>query len=125
MTPLLAVGAGGALGAVARHLLGGWIQKFPAFSNFPAGTLAVNALGCLAIGVLGGLWENGQLASEARRLFLVTGVLGGFTTFSAFGYETTVLLQAGRPVAAALNVLLQLAVGLASVFFGKLISSNF
>ncbi len=82
---VLWVAAGGALGSVARYLVSVWaVLQWGA--AFPWGTLIVNVLGSAAIGVLGGIGLSGDL-----RLFLITGILGGFTTFSAFSLETGVL----------------------------------
>jgi CrcB protein len=86
--------------------------------RFPLATLTVNVTGCLAIGVLAGLAENAHLFSPAVRLFLFTGVLGGYTTFSAFAYETFFLAREHAWVSAAGNVLAQVALGLAAVWIG-------
>ena len=119
---LLVVGAGGFAGAVARYLVGTWTQGLMGISSFPLGTLAVNVVGCLLIGVLAGLAETREALDEQVRVFLVVGVLGGFTTYSAFGYETVALLRGGDTVAAIANVGLQLALGLAAVWVGLRIS---
>lgn len=87
---------GGAIGAGGRYLLGGWLMAVPG-PGFPWGTFAVNVLGSLAIGVVFGLSQQGMLSSGAS-LFLAVGVLGGFTTFSSFSYETLRLLSDARPV---------------------------
>jgi len=87
-------------------------------ARFPVGTLVVNVLGCLVIGVLGAIGQHVQPWSPGARLFLFTGILGGFTTFSAFGYETFELLRSGAAALAALNVLAQVAAGLAAVWAG-------
>ena len=121
-TTLLMVGAGGLIGAVGRYLVGTWAQGLVGSSSFPLGTLVVNVVGCLLIGVLAGLAETRDVLSEQVRVFLVVGVLGGFTTYSAFGYETVALLRSGDTVAAIANVGLQLAVGLAAVWVGLRVS---
>ena len=94
MQNLLAVGLGGFLGAIARYTMGGFVDA-RLNTRFPWGTLAVNVLGCLLIGLLLGLVSGrGQLSiSESTRLFLVTGFLGSMTTFSTFGHETIELIQ--------------------------------
>jgi len=93
MTNLLFVGLGGFVGSVARYLLGGWILHQTAEARFPWSTFTVNLFGCLAIGVLSGVAERLGMIGPTARLFLFTGVLGGFTTFSAFGLETVYLLR--------------------------------
>jgi CrcB protein len=93
---------GGGLGAVLRFALGSWVLA-RAGEGFPWGTLAVNWLGCLAIGLVAALMAATPHA-PALRLFLVTGVLGGFTTFSAFGLETFELLADGESGRAFLYV---------------------
>ena len=114
----LLVGCGGFLGAIARYLLGGAVHRLVQAPVFPFGTLVVNVSGCLAIGFLGGLAdERGALSPEAR-VFLLIGVLGGYTTFSSFGYETFQLLRDGEMLPALANVLLQVVIGLAAVWAG-------
>jgi CrcB protein len=111
---------GGFLGSVLRYGTGGLVHRVAGQALFPWGTLVVNGLGCLAIGFLGGLAEmRGVLTAEAR-LFLFIGVLGGFTTFSTFGYETIHLMRDGQAGWAAANVLAQVALGLAAVWAGDL-----
>ena len=90
LTSFLLVAGGGAVGATARFAVGLAAARWTA--AWPAGTLAVNLLGCLAAGLVVGLLTPTQ---EALRLFLLPGLLGGFTTFSAFGLETQQLLQRG------------------------------
>ena len=116
---LLLVAAGGAAGAVARHLLAGWVQQSGAAPRFPLGTLLVNLAGCLAVGLLAGLAERhpGWLEAELRQL-LVVGVLGGFTTFSAFGLETVQLLRRGEWLLAGGYVGASVVLGLALVLLG-------
>jgi CrcB protein len=112
------VALGGALGAVLRHLLGGLVQA-RAGVVFPLGTLAVNVAGCLAIGVLTELVESrGGLHPETRALLMV-GLLGGFTTFSAFGNETLSLLRDGEPTLAGANVAANVVLGLLAVWAGR------
>jgi len=118
MRELLWVGAGGFLGAISRYLIGGWVHRFPGTGGFPYGTLAVNALGCLVIGFLGALSETRSLFSPELRLFVFLGLLGGFTTFSSFGYETLALARDGQFAAALANIAAQLALGLAGVAIG-------
>ena len=95
--------AGGAIGAVSRFWLASLVQS-RAGDVFPFGTLTVNAIGSLCIGFIWFLLEQGN-ASNAARLFLIIGVLGGFTTFSAFSMETLNLLREGAMRLAVINVL--------------------
>ena len=97
---LLLVGLGGFAGAVARYLLGGWVLHHTLSAKFPWSTFAVNVLGCLVLGVLSGLAERMEWFTPPVRLLLLTGLLGGFTTFSAFGWETVHLLRRGEPTLA-------------------------
>ena len=85
---ILLVGAGGFVGSVLRYGLSGAVHRLLPFAAFPYGTLAVNVVGCLAIGLLAGWSEARQVIGPELRLFLFIGLLGGFTTFSTFGYET-------------------------------------
>jgi CrcB protein len=120
MKEFLLVAAGGGLGACARYALSGLVLHYAAQSRFPYGTFMVNVLGCLAAGLLLGLAEKQQLLSPEARLFLFTGILGGFTTFSAFGVETMNLLRRGDAGVAAAYVLLSVACGLAVLWLGWL-----
>lgn len=124
MPPLILVAFGGALGSVARWALSGWVlQQTPGW-RFPAGTFLVNLTGCLVIGVLGGLAiKQGWFSSDVR-LFLFTGICGGFTTFSAFGLETFYLIRRNEPLMAGGYVTASVLLGLAAVWLGySLISS--
>src|SRR5262245_11880420 len=103
---IVMVALGGAFGSVVRYKLGGFILHHSEYWQFPLSTLSVNLLGCLVIGILGALAEHHDLFSPALRLFLFTGILGGFTTFSAFGYETLFLLRRGLMNIAVWYVLL-------------------
>ena len=114
---LLAVGLGGCTGSLLRYLIAGWVQRGATFQSFPWGTLAVNGAGCLAIGALAAVGEVRPMAN-ATKLFLFVGLLGGFTTFSAFGNETLELLRQGHGGRALTNVALQLALGLGATWLG-------
>ena len=112
---ILLVALGGALGCAGRFALSGALQKPGAF---PTGTLAVNVLGCLAAG-----WLLGRQAfGEDIRTLLMPGLLGGFTTFSAFGAETLGLWQAGQAGLAAVNAGANLVLGFGAVWAGHLAS---
>jgi len=112
------VAAGGLIGASLRYLVSTWVQGAAGDGAFPYGTLAVNAAGCLVIGLVAGYAEARQPLSSEAQGFLVVGVLGGFTTFSAFGIDTIRLVRDGAYVAASANVVLQVAVGLTAVVIG-------
>ena len=122
MRELLLVGTGGFLGSVARYYLGGLVTQATAVSRFPYGTLAVNITGCLLIGLLGGLAEQTSAFSPHTRILIFTGLLGGFTTFSAFGYETMFLAREHAWSWAALNVGAQVILGLAAVWTGHAVA---
>lgn len=115
---ILIVALGGALGSVARFKLGGGILHHTTSWNFPLSTLVVNVVGCLAIGALAALAEHHDLFSATTRLFLFTGVLGGFTTFSAFGYESAFLIRRGMLPVSLLYILASVLCGLVAVFAG-------
>lgn len=117
MKELLLVGTGGCIGAVARYGLSGLAHRLFG-ASFPYGTLAVNVLGCLVIGAVLYLVEGRAALSLQARLFLATGILGGLTTFSTFGYETLELLRSQQPRLALLNVAANLALGLGAVWVG-------
>jgi CrcB protein len=118
MNGLLLVAAGGALGSVARYKLSGYVLHHTVDWRFPVGTFSVNVVGCLVAGLLAGLAEQRDVLSPDARLLLFTGVLGGFTTFSAFGLETMFLLKRGDVLVAAANVALSVAVGLVALWLG-------
>jgi fluoride exporter len=115
---LLLVALGGAVGSVARYKLGGYTLHHTSAWNFPASTFCVNVLGCFVIGGLAALVEHHDLFLPSARLLLFTGLLGGFTTFAAFGYESIFLLRRGMFQIAAGYVLLSVMGGLAAVFAG-------
>jgi CrcB protein len=122
MRDLLLVGSGGFLGAVARYALS---QAIPptGTQRFPLATLVVNVTGCLAIGLLAGLSERSAAMSPATRLFLMTGLLGGYTTFSAFALETHTLARGQWWWAATLNVAAQIVLGLLAAVVGYRLGS--
>ena len=118
MLNLLLVGGGGFFGAICRYSLGGAVHQWTQISTFPLGTMVVNILGCFCIGLGGGLMELRQLFTPELRLFLLIGFLGGFTTFSTFGFESWALMRDGEFFLAAVNVVIQVLVGLTAVWFG-------
>lgn len=117
MYRLLAIAAGGAAGATLRYLLAGLVHRF-ASASFPWGTLVVNVLGCFVLGLLGTAIAGPLLMREELRLSLLVGLLGAFTTFSTFGWETMMLLSNGRWALATGNLLLSNGLGLVAVFCG-------
>jgi CrcB protein len=118
---LLYIALGGALGALARYGVGGWVQDRAGFA-FPMGTLTVNVLGSLLIGFSLRYLEAIRLAPEIRVLVAV-GFLGAFTTFSTYSYETITLLEEGALGRAATYALGSLALGLAAVYVGVALSA--
>ena len=117
MVRLLWVCLGGAVGSGARYLLSGWVQRL-AGAGFPAGTLAVNVLGSFVLGLLMPIGLRTDVISPSARLMWTSGVLGGFTTYSTFSYETMTLLQEGAWGAALVNVAGTLAGCLGASFLG-------
>ncbi len=115
---ILLVGFGGFAGAVARYMLGGWILHQTLGAKFPWSTFAVNVSGCLLMGLLAGLAERFEWLTPQTRLLLLTGLLGGFTTFSAFGLETVYLLRRGEIWTAALYAAGSVSVCVAAVWAG-------
>ena len=125
MLNLVYVGVGGFIGSIGRYLVTGAVYQIFPNSYFPIGTAVVNILGCFLIGFLSGLTELRQLLSPELRIFLLIGLLGGFTTFSTFGYETIASLRTGEFVSALANVLIQVIVGLSAVWLGYNVTRYF
>jgi CrcB protein len=120
---LLVIGSGSFLGGVARYLTTKLIQNF-AVSTFPFGTMVVNLLGCLLIGLFG-ISERTNLINDEWRLFLTVGFCGGFTTFSAFANENVILLRDGNFYFFALYTGLSVFLGLVAVFLGNALTKLF
>ena len=118
LSQLALVGLGGFLGSVSRFFLSGLAHRIIPHLSFPLGTLVVNILGCFLIGLLYGLADTRQLFGDEVRLFLIIGVLGGFTTFSTFGYETLALWRDAEVSWAVASVVLHLTAGLGAVWIG-------
>lgn len=116
---VLLVGIGGFVGSSLRFTVSVLVARAAPAPAFPWATLGVNVGGCLAIGLLAGALEARQLAAVEVRLLLMVGILGGFTTFSAFGLETLTLVRELRWAAAAGYVTGSLLLGLAAVWAGQ------
>jgi len=123
MKLILAIGAGSFIGGIFRYLLSLLIQA-KATTNFPFATLTVNIIGCFFIGIVFGFFDKGQLSHEWK-LFLATGILGGFTTFSAFSNETFVLLREGHAGYALLYILASVLLGLVATYLAYLTVKHF
>lgn len=123
MQSILLVGLGGFLGSIARYKLGGYVLHMTAQDRFPYNTFTVNVLGCWVVGVLAGVAERYNVFGPDTRLFLFTGLLGGFTTFSAFGLESMHLIRRGDFGTAALYAGGSIVLGITAVWLGlKLVS---
>lgn len=118
MKGLLLVGIGGFAGSIVRYKLGGWVLHLTAQERFPWSTFAINVAGCLLAGVLAGLAEEYELFGPDTRLLVFTGLLGGFTTFSAFGLDALFLLRRGEIGTALLYAGGSVVVGLAAAWIG-------
>jgi fluoride exporter len=110
----LLVGIGGGIGAMLRYFFSSIIKH----STFPYNTLFINIAGSLLIGIVFGLTEKSNVISEQLKLFLATGICGGFTTFSAFSVENMQMIKDGNYVAAGLYIFFSVLLGIISVFAG-------
>ncbi|MGD9018642.1 MAG: fluoride efflux transporter CrcB [Desulfuromonadales bacterium] len=111
------LGLFGGLGCVARYMISGWVYNF-AGRTLPYGTLAVNLIGSLLLGLVMEGSLRSTLLSPELRIGITVGFLGGFTTFSTFSYETVRLLEEGSVVAAGANILLNVTVCVAAAVLG-------
>jgi len=116
---LVVIALGGAVGALARYGLSGAVHRF-ASPYFPWGTFVVNVAGCLVFGFIAGLTDERLTIDQTTRAFLLVGVLGAFTTFSTFSFETVELLRNGETAAALMNAGGQLLLGMVAMFGGVL-----
>ena len=112
------VGFGGAVGSIARWQMSSLILRNTLDWRFPLGTLIVNILGCLIIGLLAGLAVKENYFTNEMRLLLFTGLMGGFTTFSSFGLETFYLLKRGEYLMASSNIVLSVTLGMFVLILG-------
>ena len=116
MKNIILVLTGGALGSLARYTVSELTSKY-LLGFFPYGTLLVNLAGCLLIGILCGAWGEGNVPNTAR-LFLIIGMIGGFTTFSAYAFESFNLFKIGLVKIALFNILANNLIGILLVFLG-------
>jgi CrcB protein len=126
MYPWIAIALGGAIGSVARHGVNTLVHQEWPLLRFPIATTIVNVVGCCVIGVLAGFIATGRLPMRTTwREFVFVGILGGFTTFSAFGLDTITLVRSGAIDQAFMNVLLQLVCGVGGVYAGLVLVERF
>ena len=124
MTKYLAVMLGGALGAVSRFVVATLVTRFYK-AAFPLGTFLINVSGSFCIGLLMTLFLNRPGIHANWRLFLVTGILGGYTTFSSFEWEALIALRSGAETVSLLYVGLSVILGLAGAWLGLLLADRF
>lgn len=122
MKELLAIGSGGFIGSVLRYLISGWVHRLYLVS-FPIGTLGVNSMGSFLLGLIMGLSSRAIISSNVR-LFLAIGVMGGFTTFSTFSYETMMLLFHKSYGEAFLNMGLSFFLGIVLAYLGYILGQT-
>jgi len=115
------IALGGAVGSVARYALAGLVQRYTS-PYFPYGTFAVNIVGCLVFGIIFGLTEQRFAISPAMRAFLLIGVLGGFTTFSSYTFESFQLIRDAEFLRASVNAAGQVLLGLVFFWVGYLVN---
>ena len=119
---LFLIGLGGGVGSILRYLLSGLVQGWSGATAFPLGTLVVNLLGCLAIGVLTELSESRGVLDPEMRGLLIVGLIGGFTTFSTFANETMSAIRDDALLIATGNVVASVTLGLAAVWAGRVLA---
>jgi len=122
MLKIFLIGVGGFIGSILRYATSGFVLKIFGKPYFPYGTLVVNILGCLLVGYLIGISENRQVFNPEIRMFIFVGFLGGFTTFSTFGYEVFSSTRDGQIISLLINILLHLVLGLGAVWVGYFLS---
>lgn len=115
---VMLVGLGGFVGSSLRFMVHVWTQRIVPATVFPLGTLVVNVIGCFLLGLLGGLLAHRGILEPGYRLFLMIGLLGGFTTFSAFALDTLILIESAEALKALANIVLQVSLSLAAVYAG-------
>ena len=117
----LIIAFGGGLGSILRYFTSVLVSKYWS-SNFPLATFIVNSIGCLLIGFIIGLLEKNQLSDSRLKWFLVTGICGGLTTFSAFGMENYNLFQNNNSLLAFVYIAMSIVIGLLAIWFGIFLS---
>ena len=117
----LIIALGGGLGSILRYFTSVLVSKYWS-SNFPLATFIVNSIGCLLIGFIIGLLEKNQLSDSRLKLFLVTGICGGLTTFSAFGMENYNLFQNNNSLLAFVYIAMSIVIGLLAIWLGIFLS---
>jgi len=117
MFNLLCIGIGGFIGAVSRYAVSGWVHKW-AGSGFPYGTLSVNIAGSFLLGFFLALVTTKIILPYEFKNFIAVGILGAFTTFSTFSYETVMQLQGGLYAAAVLNIILNVVMAVTALWLG-------
>jgi CrcB protein len=118
------IGLGGFFGAICRYALTGLAHRIWA-TTFPIGTLIVNIVGCFFLGAVMYLVQSHGAMSPNARLFITIGLLGAFTTFSTFGYETIALVNDREFIYAVWNIISNLMLGLLAVWLGRLVMRAF
>jgi len=114
----LLVGLGGGIGTIGRYLVQKWVNGVYQ-QSFPLATFLINITGCFLIGVLYALAEKSNVLSPQSRLLLITGLCGGFTTFSTFAFENTVLLRTGDIITFILYAAGSVIIGILAVYLGS------
>ena len=122
MLNVLLVGLGGFIGSALRYLSVLGVQRLVKGQWYSYGTLAVNIVGCLVFGFLAGIMHHKGVFGPQARLFLLAGILGGFTTFSAFSFETFAMFRDGMMLGAFANIVLSVVLGLAVAVAGYKLS---
>lgn len=123
LSRILVVMLGGGIGSALRFVAATYISRWYD-GLFPMGTFLINVTGSFVIGMLMTIFVNRADLNPVWRLFLVTGMLGGYTTFSSFEWESFASLRGGAPVVAMLNVTLSVALGFVGVWLGSLLTSR-
>lgn len=122
---VIAVGLGGAVGSMLRFVFSFLIQKVSPLGVFPLATVVINFSGSIAIGCLATYLESRGRLGSLVSVFLLVGLLGGFTTFSSFSYETILLWNSSRHLQAFANIAVSVCLGCAGVCFGMYLGKQF
>lgn len=121
MLDLIVVAIGGAVGSVARYLIGNFVSK-NYHGSFPIGTFFINIVGCFLMGFFMSSLIQKEMADTTWRLFLCVGLLGGFTTYSSFGYEAITMLTQGKTLMAGMYAGCSVVVGLFAAITGMIVA---